>query len=441
MFQKTLAVSDYYFGAPDWEYPLGLIQMCATSHGEQIRGEALPAVLSWLPEMPFDKMAEHSIDFWLQSEDLPRPENRIRYDGDRVVLDDPARQHGGRARGCAPSWRRCSTPMGAWPQLIERSLYLGKDIPIGGTAHQAGTCRFGTDPATLGARPRLQGARARQSLRHRCQLLPLDRRGESDADHHRQRAAGGRPDQGAARRMRSSTVSCCRRRRPCAARTPRRIAFQAQRILRISRVVSDLDRAEAFYRDALGFRTVSRGRADRASLAALGRPTRGRRGGDAARRPGRSRWCGSLWPGRPYPADSRSNDLWFQHSGHRRRRHGRRLSRICRAQRGWRADQRGRAAVAAAANGSRAGLQVPRSGRASAGADLVSARQRPLGLATDADDGAIPGHRPQRALSVASTLRSLASTARSGCHGDARGRSIAARRRRGSTGCPMRGCG
>ena len=32
-------------------------------------------------------MAEHSIDFWLQSEDLPRPENRIRYDGDRVVLD------------------------------------------------------------------------------------------------------------------------------------------------------------------------------------------------------------------------------------------------------------------------------------------------------------------------------------------------------------------
>jgi choline dehydrogenase-like flavoprotein len=39
-------------------------------------------------------------------------------------------------------------PMGAWPHLIERRLYLGKDIPIGGTAHQAGTCRFGTDPAT-----------------------------------------------------------------------------------------------------------------------------------------------------------------------------------------------------------------------------------------------------------------------------------------------------
>ena len=35
---------------------------------------------------------------------------------------------------------------GAAPFLMERELYLGKDIPIGGTAHQAGTMKFGTDP-------------------------------------------------------------------------------------------------------------------------------------------------------------------------------------------------------------------------------------------------------------------------------------------------------
>ena len=29
---------------------------------------------------------------------------------------------------------------------MERKLYFGQDIPIGGTAHQAGTARFGTDP-------------------------------------------------------------------------------------------------------------------------------------------------------------------------------------------------------------------------------------------------------------------------------------------------------
>jgi choline dehydrogenase-like flavoprotein len=146
VFQKTLAFSDYYFGSDDWDYPLGLIQMCAKSHGEQIRGEALPGYLSWLPEMPFEKMAEHSIDFWLQSEDLPGIENRIRYDDGRVVLDI----HEGNeeaAKRLRAKLEGLLTPLGAWPHLIERRLYLGKDVPIGGTAHQAGTCRFGVDPA------------------------------------------------------------------------------------------------------------------------------------------------------------------------------------------------------------------------------------------------------------------------------------------------------
>ena len=145
VFQKTLALSDFYFGADDWDYPLGLIQMCATSHGEQIRGEAVPGFLSWLPDMPFEKMAEHSIDFWLQSEDLPRPENRIRYDKDRVVLDIAEGNTEALVRLRA-RLEKLLGPLGGLPHLIDRRLYLGKDIPIGGTAHQAGTCRFGVDP-------------------------------------------------------------------------------------------------------------------------------------------------------------------------------------------------------------------------------------------------------------------------------------------------------
>jgi choline dehydrogenase-like flavoprotein len=148
VFQKTLAVSDYYFNAPDWEFPLGLIQMCATSHGAQIRGEApLQALMGLLPEMPFEKMAEHSIDFWLQSEDLPRPENRVFYDGDRVMLD-VAEGNMEAAHRLRAKLQDLTEPLGAFPRLIDRKLYLGKNIPIGGTAHQAGTCRFGTDPAT-----------------------------------------------------------------------------------------------------------------------------------------------------------------------------------------------------------------------------------------------------------------------------------------------------
>jgi choline dehydrogenase-like flavoprotein len=147
VFQKTLAVSDYYFGSDDWNYPLGLIQMCATSHGAQIRGEALPEWLEWAPKMPFEKMARHSMDFWLSSEDLPRPENRIRYDGARVVLEITEGNMEAHHR-LKKKLEQMLSKAGAHPVLLERNLYLGKDVPIGGTAHQAGTARFGEDPAT-----------------------------------------------------------------------------------------------------------------------------------------------------------------------------------------------------------------------------------------------------------------------------------------------------
>jgi choline dehydrogenase-like flavoprotein len=147
IFQKTLAVSDFYFESEAWEYPLGLIQMCATSHGEQLRGETVPGWLDWLPETPFDKVADHALDFWLSSEDLPLAENRISYDGDRVVLDLSETNMEAHHR-LKKQLERMMTAAGGSPVLIDRSLYFGKDIPIGGTAHQAGTLRFGTDPDT-----------------------------------------------------------------------------------------------------------------------------------------------------------------------------------------------------------------------------------------------------------------------------------------------------
>lgn len=147
VFQKTLAVSDYYFGSDDYDYPLGLIQMCATSHAEQIKGEELPSWLEWLPDMPFEELARHSMDFWLSSEDLPHPDNRIRYDGDRVILDLVGTNRDAHKR-LREKLKDLLNGAGAHPVLLERSLYFGKNIPLGGTAHQSGTARFGTDPAT-----------------------------------------------------------------------------------------------------------------------------------------------------------------------------------------------------------------------------------------------------------------------------------------------------
>jgi choline dehydrogenase-like flavoprotein len=147
VFQKTLALSDFYFGSDDWDYPLGLIQMCAKSHTDQIMGEALPSWLEWLPEMPFEAIARHSMDFWLQAEDLPHPDNRVHYKHGKVHLD-LVETNPEALKRLKRKLEKMLSDIG-WPAvLLERSLYLGKDIPLSGTAHQAGTCRFGVDPAT-----------------------------------------------------------------------------------------------------------------------------------------------------------------------------------------------------------------------------------------------------------------------------------------------------
>jgi hypothetical protein len=148
VFQKTFALNDFYFGADDYEFPLGCIQTIGKSHGPQVEGEALPPWLGWFPGWPFDQLARHSIDFWLMTEDLPRPDNRIVLEKDgRVVLN--VQPTGGAAhQRLRHKLQGLLTTLDAHPHLLERSLYLGKDIAIGGTAHQAGTLRFGTDPQT-----------------------------------------------------------------------------------------------------------------------------------------------------------------------------------------------------------------------------------------------------------------------------------------------------
>jgi choline dehydrogenase-like flavoprotein len=146
VFQKTLAISDYYFGASDWDYPLGFIQMLAAVHADQIRGEALPMWLEWLPGMPFEVMARHATGFWLSSEDLPRPENRVYYDGNRVILDVTENNLEAHRR-LRKKLEGMMAGIGARPILLPHGLYLGKDIPLSGTAHQTGTARFGVSPS------------------------------------------------------------------------------------------------------------------------------------------------------------------------------------------------------------------------------------------------------------------------------------------------------
>ena len=88
---------------------------------------------------------------------------------------------------------------------------------------------------------------------------------------------------------------------------------RVQAVVRVSRVVADLGRAEAFYRDGLGFLRMSTGPCDPALSAVLGLSHV--RGDQVVMRLG----CEEIAlvrfgpPGAPYPAGSRSDNGWFQH--------------------------------------------------------------------------------------------------------------------------------
>ncbi len=147
VFQKTMAINDYYASAPDFPYPLGHIQMLGKSHGDTIKGE-LPGWLPIKPTFALNELAEHAVDFWLTSEDLPDPNNRVTLDADGgIVLSCTPNNMEGHHR-LRQKLKDMLEAMDLHPELLERRVYLGQDIPIGGTAHQNGTIRFGHDPAT-----------------------------------------------------------------------------------------------------------------------------------------------------------------------------------------------------------------------------------------------------------------------------------------------------
>jgi choline dehydrogenase-like flavoprotein len=147
VFQKTLALNDFYFRSDDWDYPLGEIQLLGKTDGEILKGE-VPDWAGWTPIMALDEMARHSVDFWLQSEDLPEPNNRVTLDAKgRIALHLQDTNVEGHKRLIA-KLKGLLTAIGCHEHLLPHSLYLDKKIPIGGTAHQNGTIRFGHDPKT-----------------------------------------------------------------------------------------------------------------------------------------------------------------------------------------------------------------------------------------------------------------------------------------------------
>jgi choline dehydrogenase-like flavoprotein len=152
VFQKTLAVNDFYFGSPEWPHPMGHISFVGKLDGVALSAGA-PAIA---PGFTLDLMAKHSLDFWLTSEDLPDPGNRVTIDrrGGIVLKYRPNNEDGHkrlaakleavmqRQTACAIHGHECHQG------LFSRNLFVGQRIPLAGVAHQNGTLRFGDDAST-----------------------------------------------------------------------------------------------------------------------------------------------------------------------------------------------------------------------------------------------------------------------------------------------------
>ena len=148
MFQKTLALNDFYFGTDGFAYPMGNIQMMGKSLGPMFRGEK-PIETALLPMRLLDDIAYHAVDFWLTTEDLPDPNNRVTVDrlGKVTLSYTPNNQVP--AQKLYEKLKSILGHLGMHPDhLIPRHAYMKTEIPIAGCAHQAGTCRFGHDPKT-----------------------------------------------------------------------------------------------------------------------------------------------------------------------------------------------------------------------------------------------------------------------------------------------------
>jgi choline dehydrogenase-like flavoprotein len=143
VFQKTLGVNDFYAGSEEWDYPMGHISFVGKFDAHMFAAGA-PKIV---PGLTLEIMARHSLDFWITSEDLPDPDNRVTVDRDgKIVLSYTPNNLEGHQRLIAKL--KDLVKHTGCEHLIPLNAFVGDRIPLAGVAHQNGTIRFGNDPKT-----------------------------------------------------------------------------------------------------------------------------------------------------------------------------------------------------------------------------------------------------------------------------------------------------
>lgn len=135
VFQKTLAVNDFYFGSPQDSHPLGHVHLMGKHKWQTMR----PDFPNWIPQSVLKFLAHRSVDWWAQSEDLPSLNNAVELDSQgriKVNYQPNNRQ----THSILKQRFKHVLKQAGFPLILEAPL------PLKVMNHQVGTCKFGTNP-------------------------------------------------------------------------------------------------------------------------------------------------------------------------------------------------------------------------------------------------------------------------------------------------------
>ena len=151
VYQKTIAVNDFYWGEPGFPYPMGMVQNTGNVKADMMPAEAPPflaPLVKLVPGAGLEVLAKYSTGWWLQTEDLPDPNNRVKAHVDTLELHYTPNNIEARDR-LIHRWSKVLKQIDHHAHhVIPFGIYPRNELPLSAVAHQCGTCRFGTDPQT-----------------------------------------------------------------------------------------------------------------------------------------------------------------------------------------------------------------------------------------------------------------------------------------------------
>ena len=134
VFQKTVAINDYYLRGPRSDYPLGQIQSQGRTHGVMAQ-----TVVPWIPLWAYEAWVSRGVDWLVMSEDLPTVDNGITIDGQGRIRLHYTPNNLAAHRELVVETRRILRRLGYW--IVVTHSHGAKN-----TTHQCGTLVFGADP-------------------------------------------------------------------------------------------------------------------------------------------------------------------------------------------------------------------------------------------------------------------------------------------------------